>query len=172
MQVLMRARGRSGVSLRDVTIAQMGNGASKCEWRHAPEALRGFGEFWRKLVKLRTGRRTRRVDFCLLVEALGRCRTRWGGGRWKSQYRKNVYHSPYVEEPLNSKVIKSFVPEIRSRKCFSCFEIPMFYVYVHFAYSCMAMVHWDQAESTREPINYGRFIYKFPLDTIKSIQPL
>ena len=61
------------------------------------------------------------------------------GGRWKSQNRKNEYFSPYVKEPLNSKVIKSFVPELRSRKCFSCFEIPMFYVYiwtlyVHFAY--------------------------------------
>ena len=32
---------------------------------------------------------------------------------------------PYVEKPLNSKVIKSFVPELRSRKCFSCFGIPM-----------------------------------------------
>ena len=52
------------------------------------------------------------------------------GGRWKNQNRKNVYLSPYVEEPLNSKVIKSFVPEQRSRKCFSCFGIPMFYVYM------------------------------------------
>ena len=33
--------------------------------------------------------------------------------RWKSQ----VYLSPYVEKPLNSKVIKGFVPE-QSRKCF------------------------------------------------------
>ena len=33
--------------------------------------------------------------------------------------------SPYVEKPLNSKVIKSFVPELRSRKCFLCFGIPM-----------------------------------------------
>ena len=54
-----------------------------------------------------------------------------GGGRCKSQNRKNVYLSPYVEEPLNSKkVIKSFVPELRSRKSFSCFGIPMFYVYI------------------------------------------
>ena len=54
-----------------------------------------------------------------------------GGGRWKRQNRKNVYLSPYVEEePLNSKVIKSFVPELRSRNCFSCFEIPMFYKYI------------------------------------------
>ena len=40
------------------------------------------------------------------------------------------YLSPYVEKPFNSKVIKSFVPELRSRKCFSCFGIPMFYVYM------------------------------------------
>ena len=71
-----------------------------------------------------------------------------GGSDEKSQNRKNVYLSPYVEEPLNSKVIKSFVPELRSRMCFSCFEIPMFYIYiyiyifyVYFPYSCMAMVH-------------------------------
>ena len=54
-----------------------------------------------------------------------------GGGRWKSQNRKNMYLSPCVEEPLNSKVIKSFVPELRSRKCFSCFEIPMLYIYIY-----------------------------------------
>ena len=59
--------------------------------------------------------------------------------------------SPYVEKPLNSKVIKSFVPELRSRKCFSCFGIPMFYVYmlrtfyVRFAYPYLAMVHQDDS---------------------------
>ena len=31
---------------------------------------------------------------------------------------------------FNSKVIKSFVPELRSRKCFLCFGIPMFYLYM------------------------------------------
>ena len=45
-----------------------------------------------------------------------------GWGRWKSQNRKNVYLSPYVEEPLNSKVIKSFVPELRSRYVFFVFR--------------------------------------------------
>ena len=93
---------------------------------------------------MRIGHRTRRVDFrgSLRPNEFARYgrRTRWGGGRWKSQNRKNVYLSPYVEEPLNSKVIKSFVPELRSCKCFSCFEIPIFYVYmlwtfyVHFTY--------------------------------------
>ena len=74
----------------------------------------------------------------------GGCRTRWGV-RWKSQNRKNVYLSPYVEEPLNSKVIKSFAPELRSRKCFSGFEIPVLSLWtfdVHFTHShIMAMVH-------------------------------
>ena len=36
--------------------------------------------------------------------------------------RKNVYLSPYVKEPLNSKVIKSFVPELRSRYVFFVFR--------------------------------------------------
>ena len=74
-----------------------------------------------------------------LTEALRRV-PRVVGCRWKSQRRKIVYHSPYVEKPFNSKVIKSFVPELRSRKCFSCFGIPMLSIYmlwtfyVHFTY--------------------------------------
>ena len=133
----------------------MGNGASKCEWRHTPEARGGFGEFLKSQLSWDLPLE-KTVDFRLLVEALGRCRTRWWwwGIRWKSQNRKIVYLSPYVEEPLNSKVIKSFVPELRSRKRFSCFEIPMFYIYiyiyerfayryeyVHFTYPYLAMVH-------------------------------
>ena len=104
-----------------------------------------FGNL-KKVSRVETRHRTRRVDLRLLAEALGRCRTRWWwwwGGRWKGQNRKIRPLSPYVEKPLNSKVIKSFVSELRSRKCFSCFEIPMFYViyiwtsHVHFAYSCI-----------------------------------
>ena len=132
-QVFTRAGG-ADVSLRDVTIAQMGNGARECGGRHAPEARGGFWKFWKsQLVELRTRHRTRRVDFRGSqkpddLRATGAARD--GGGRWKSQNRKNVYLPPYVKEPLNSKVIKSFIPELRSRKCFSCFEIPMFYVYM------------------------------------------
>ena len=43
-------------------------------------------------------------------------------GRWKASIER-LCLSPYVKKPLNSKVIKSFVPELRSRKCFSCFGI-------------------------------------------------
>ena len=118
---------------------------SGCEWQHAPEArTEDFGRFEKRSWVLP---REKTVDFRLLAEALGRCHTSWGG-RWKSQNRKNVYLSPYVKEPLNSKVIKSFVPELRS-KCFSCFEIPMFYVYmlwtvyVRFTKPYLAMVHFE-----------------------------
>ena len=51
-----------------------------------------------------------------------------GGGRWKSQHRKIVYLSPYVEKPFNSNVIKSFVPELISRKCFFFFVFRDSYV--------------------------------------------
>ena len=75
-------------------------------------------------------------------------------GRWKSQHSKIVYHSPFVEKPLNSKVIKSFVPELRSRQVFLCFGIPILsiymlyehyerfayrYEYVYFTYSYLVM---------------------------------
>ena len=86
---------------------------------------RRFWGIWEKSLSWVLPRR-KKVDF--------RSLTRWGlvsgahvvWGRWKSQ----VYLSPYVKKPLNSKVIKSFVPELKSHKCFSCFGIPMFYVYV------------------------------------------
>ena len=109
--------GGADVSLRNVTIAQMGNGTSKCEWRHAPEARGGFGDF-EKVSGVETCLGRRRL-------AIACSRRPWvgvaldgEGGRWKSLNRKNVYLSPYVEEPLNSKVIKSFVPELRNRYVF------------------------------------------------------
>ena len=122
------------MSLREVPIALMGNGARECGWRHAPEARRWFWEIWKsQLVESRTRHRTRRVDFrgSLRRDKFARygSRTRWGGGRWKSQNRKNAYHSPYVEEPFNSKVIKKFRSWTK-KSCFLCFRIPTFYVYM------------------------------------------
>ena len=72
--------------------------------------------------------RKKKVDFRELTVALWRVR-RWFGGDGKVSIER-WYLSPYVEKPFNSKVINSFVPELRSRKCFSCFGIPMFYVYM------------------------------------------
>ena len=113
----------------------------------------GFWGIWKKVRELRSCLRRKKLAFACSPKPgqwpCGGCHACWGGGRWKSQNRKNVYLFPYVEKPFNSKVIKSFVPELRSHKCFSCFGIPMFYVYmlwtfyVHFTYSCIAMLHFS-----------------------------
>ena len=82
-----------------------------------------------------------------------------------------MYLSPYVEEPLNSKVIKSFVPEQRSRKCFSCFEFLMFYVhmlrtlYVHFAYPDI----WLWYPGYRAEIWLGQVYLQEALDNLHSL---
>ena len=120
-------------------LPEMGNGASKCKWHHAPEARWGFWEFWRESSWELDTEREELTFACSRRPWAGVARDR--GGRWKSRNRKNVYLFPYVEEPLNSKVIKSFVPELRSRKCFSCFEIlcsmyicnehPMYISHIH-----------------------------------------
>ena len=87
------------------------------------------------------------MTFACSPRPCGGCDTCWGGGRSKSQNRKNVYLSPYVEEPLNSKVIKSFVPELRSREYFrvSGFLCSTYICYEHSMYvshiRIMGMVH-------------------------------
>ena len=68
--------------------------------------------------------------------------TRVGGeGRWKSQHRKIVPLSPNVEKRLNSKVIKSFVLELRRRKCF-CFSGFLCSMYICYEHSmCVLHIH-------------------------------
>ena len=101
------------------------------------------------------------VGFRLLAETFvaGATRVRVGC-RWKSQNRKIVPLSPYVEEPLNSKVIKSFVPEQRSRRVFFTFQDPMFYViYVIYIYEhYMSISHMAVS-------GYGTVIVMGPLPT-------
>ena len=53
------------------------------------------------------------------------------GGWWNSRHRKIVHLSPYVEKPFHSKVIKSFVPELRSRKVF---RVSGFLCYLYMSY--------------------------------------
>ena len=72
-----------------------------------------------------------------------------GGTNGKAS-KERLCLSPYVEKPFNSKVIKRFVPELRSRKCFSCFGIPIFYVYmlwtfyVRFTYPYHRYATWSE----------------------------
>ena len=90
--------------------------------------------------------RGKTVGFRLLAETFVAGATRVGGGRWKSQNRKTAPLSPYVEEPLNSKVIKSFVHEQsfvhEVVTCFSNFEIPTFYLYGHSMYVSHIAISW------------------------------
>ena len=123
------------VSLRDVTIAQIRNGARECRWRHAPEAHGRFWGFWKIQLSLPW---EKTVGFRLLAEArpvaLWQVPHMLWGSEGKARIERMCISLPYVEEPLNSNVIKSFVPELRICKCFSCFEIPMFYLYMSWTY--------------------------------------
>ena len=147
------------VSFTDVTIAQVGNGASKCEWRHAPEARGGFGESLKsQLVELRPA--SREDGWLSLARGgLGQLSHEMGGrGRWKSQNRKNVYLSPYVEEPLNSKF------RTWTEKLYVFFEFRDSYVLslwtfdVRFTHShIIAMVHLSHhAQSKAHVLGYYR----------------
>ena len=50
----------------------------------------------------------------------------WVGGRWKRRHRKIVPLSSLCRKTFKLKGNKSFVPELRSRKCFCIFGISMF----------------------------------------------
>ena len=75
---------------------------------------------------------TKTVGFRKLAETIVASATRGGGGGADEKARiERLCLFPYVEEPLNSKVIKRFVPELRSRYMFFLeFRDPMFYVYM------------------------------------------
>ena len=118
LQVLTQARGGCVVH-RCQNKNPIERLTSGCEWCHVPEAH--MQRILKKSVSW--------VESCLGRRLLTFASSPkpgqrpWAGvtrdrGRWKSQNRKNVYLSPYVEEPLNSKVIKSFVPKLRSRYVF------------------------------------------------------
>ena len=88
----------------------------------------GFWEFWRMSV-CQFLRSEEEGWLSLACSGLVAGATRVAGADRKASTER-LCLSPYVEKPFNSKVIKSFIPELRSRKCFSCFGIPVFYVYV------------------------------------------
>ena len=97
------------VSFRDVTIKIPDRGCDQgCEWH---DALEAWAEIWEKSVVIETWASP--DEFVHYG-----CCTWWGADGKASIER---WYLSYVEKPLNSKVIKSFVPELRSCKCFSGF---------------------------------------------------
>ena len=117
----VHARGRTG------RVTQRCHGARECGWRHVPEARGGFGGFWKsQFVELRTRHRTRRVDFRGSQRPdefvrYGRGRKRGWGADGKVIIERLCISLPCVET-FNSKVIKGFVPELRSRYVFFVFR--------------------------------------------------
>ena len=111
----------------------------------AGSARGGFGGFWKSQLSWELDSE-REGWLSLARRSQGATNVGGGGGADGKASIERLCLSPYVEKPLNSKVIKSFVPELRSRKCFSCFGILMFYVYIIWtfyvllAYSYMAML--------------------------------
>ena len=101
---------------------------------------------WREWVEMRPALREdgwfslARGDLC------GGCHTCWwgGSGRWKSQNRKIVPLSPYVEEPLNSKVIKfrTWTEKSSSVFCVSRFLYSVLYIYGHSMYVSHIAISW------------------------------
>ena len=120
---------RANVSFRDVTIKIPDRGCDQgCEWRDVT-GHRGLRFEKNQLVEILPRRKT--VDFPGSPKPsqwpCGRCHT-WFGADGKVNTER-WYLSPYIEKPFNSKVIKSFVPELRSRKCF-CLSGFLCYIYV------------------------------------------
>ena len=142
---------RADVSLRDVTIARDGKRrlASANDVTHRKRT----DEFWEILKKSVSWDKTpeelrwdlpRRKDgwFSLARWVLcGGCHTCWVG--WGSDEKASIerlYLSPYVET-FNSKVIKVFVPELRSRYVFFEFQ-DSFYLFGHSMYVSYIAISW------------------------------
>ena len=125
MQVFTRVR-RVDMSFRDVTKKSQIEGRTRdvADVTHQKCGLR-----FEKSQLVESCRPKKKGDFRLLAEAFWRVPrvVEWTDEKVSIE---RWYLSPYVEKPLNSKVIKSFVPELRSCKCFSCFGIPMLYIWV------------------------------------------
>ena len=97
---------------------------------HQKRARRIWG-ILRKVSELSLAVRRRRVTFASSRWPCGGCHTCWVGAEGKASIER-LCLSPYVEKPFSSKVIKGFVPELRSRKCFcvSGFLCSMLCIYV------------------------------------------
>ena len=122
-----------------------------------PEA---WAEIWEKSVEFC---RRKKVDFRFLAGALWRVRT-WFGADGNVSIERMCIFILMLKNLLNSKVNKSFVPELRSRKCFSCFGIPILFIYelwtfyVYFTYPyiwlCNKNSKWKLCGDSDKTINH------------------
>ena len=94
----------------------------------------GFWEIWEKSVELSSWLGRRRLAFASSPKPgrglVSGAHVMGGGADGNVVIERLCLSLPYVEKPLNLKVTKSFVPELRNHKCFSCFGIRMSYIYM------------------------------------------
>ena len=134
----VHAERRADESLRDVKIARNEKRGYRVQMTsHTGSARKIFG-IWRKSVELRTRLRTGRVDFRGTERPdefarYGR-RTSWVGVDGKVIRERLCISLPYVET-FNSKVIKGFVSELRSRYVFFVFLGFLFSMYICYEHS-------------------------------------
>ena len=82
----------------------------------------------RKLVELRLDTRREGLTFACSRRPWAGVERDGRGADEKARIERLRLSLSLCRRTFKLRVIKSFVPEQRSRKCFSCFEIPMFYV--------------------------------------------
>ena len=139
----MRVR-RADVSLRDVTVARdRKRGYTVRVTSRTRSAWRILGDF-EKVSELKTCPRTRRLTFACSQNLCGGCHTCWEGGADEKARIERLYLSPYVEEPLNLKVIKKV--RTRTEKPLRVFRISrflcsMWYMYIYIYEHYMSISH-------------------------------
>ena len=105
------------------------------EWRHVPEACaEDLGDL-RKVSELSFCARRRRLTFEARRDQTsslrqGAPRGGGGGGQMEKSTQKDCVSLSICQITFNSKIIKSFVPELRSRKCFFCVSGFLCYLYM------------------------------------------
>ena len=96
----------------------------------------GFAGIWKRSVSWELNSEWEEPTFGAHWGQTNLCATRAardvGGGADGKNSMERLCLSPYVEKPLNSKLIKkSFVPELRSRKCFCISEFLCFMLCIY-----------------------------------------
>ena len=118
---------RADVSLRDVKIARDEEQRDGVRMTSRTGSVRRIWRISKKVRELKLDTERGGSTFGARwgetnLRATGAARD---GARWKSQH-KTIVSLSLCRRTLKLKGNKSFVPELRSRKCFSYFEIPMF----------------------------------------------
>ena len=127
--------------------------AREWEWRHAQETWAEDFDIWKKSVSWvlaseedgwLSGLAEIRPVVCSGVPHL------MGGADGKVSIERLCLPLLMSKNLLNSKAIKSFVPELRSRKHFLCFGIPMLSMYVRYEHSMsISHIHVWLCDKTR-----------------------